>query len=74
MFLGVENILETIVTKLPPPVIDESSKGQILRALIFDSYYDSYRGVVVFFRVVNGEIRKGDKVRFMNSAMEYEVQ
>jgi len=44
-----------------------------LRALIFDSYYDSYRGVVVFFRVVDGEVKKGDKIRFMNSQMEYEV-
>lgn len=44
-----------------------------LRALIFDSYYDAYRGVVVFFRVVDGEIRKGDKIRFMNSGVEYEV-
>jgi len=61
------------VRNLPSPTIDESPKGGILRALIFDSYYDSYRGVVVFFRVVNGEIKKGDKVRFMNSGMEYEV-
>lgn len=68
--LGIENILESIVTNLPPP------KGDLkkpLRALIFDSYYDSYRGVVVFFRVVDGEIRKGDKIHFMNSRMEYEV-
>lgn len=71
--LGVDQILETIVQRLPPPTIDNSSKGGILRALIFDSYYDSYRGVVVFFRVVSGEIKKGDKVRFMNSEMEYEV-
>lgn len=61
--LGIEDILEAIVTKLPPPEADSS---KTLRALIFDSYYDAYRGVVVFFRVVDGEVRKGDKVRFMN--------
>ena len=68
--LGIEEILESVVTNLPPP---RGSKEKTLRALIFDSYYDSYRGVVVFFRVVDGEVRKGDKVRFMNSGMEYEV-
>ena len=68
--LGIEDILEAIVRVLPSPVADNTIP---LRALIFDSYYDSYRGVVVFFRVVDGEVKKGDKVRFMNSAMEYEV-
>lgn len=69
--LGVDNILESIVLQLPPPRVNPNQST--LRALIFDSYYDSYRGVVVFFRVVDGEIKRGDKVRFMNSAMEYEV-
>lgn len=55
---------------LPAPVADSTLP---LRALIFDSYYDAYRGVVVFFRVVDGEVRKGDKIRFMNSGIEYEV-
>jgi len=68
--LGVEDILESIVVNLPAPQSDSTLP---LRALIFDSYYDSYRGVVVFFRVVDGEVKKGDKVRFMNSGMEYEV-
>jgi GTP-binding protein LepA len=68
--VGIEDILETIVATLPPP---EADCTKPLRALIFDSYYDSYRGVVVFFRVVDGEVKKGDKVRFMNSGMEYEV-
>ena len=44
-----------------------------LRALIFDSYYDNFRGVVVFFRVVDGTVKVGDQIRFMNSQMEYEV-
>ncbi len=68
--LNVDNILQTIVDKLPPPRGDPKAP---LQALIFDSYYDTYRGVVVMFRVVNGEIRKLDKIRFMNSKMEYEV-
>ena len=68
--LGVEDILEAIVHTLPAPKADSSLP---LRALIFDSYYDAYRGVVVFFRVVDGEVRKGDKIRFMNSGIEYEV-
>ena len=68
--LGVEDILEAIVHRLPPPKADSSKQ---LRALIFDSYFDTYRGVIVFFRVVDGEIRRGDKIRFMNSGVEYEV-
>jgi hypothetical protein len=68
--LGIEDILEAIVHTLPAPIADSSLP---LRALIFDSYYDAYRGVVVFFRVVDGEVRKGDKIRFLNSGFEYEV-
>ena len=68
--LGIEDILEEIVRSLPPPKADSS---KTFRALIFDSYYDAYRGVVVFFRVVDGTVKKGDKVFFMNSKMEYEV-
>lgn len=68
--LGVDEILEAIVHKMPPPSGDCNKP---LRALIFDSYYDTFRGVVVFFRVVDGTVKTGDKIRFMNSAMEYEV-
>lgn len=68
--MGIVNVLESIVEYCPPPVVDTTKD---LRALIFDSYYDSYRGVVVFFRVVDGEVRKGDKIRFMNSGKDYEV-
>jgi GTP-binding protein LepA len=68
--IGIEDILESIVHKLPAPKANDSKS---LRALIFDSYYDAYRGVVVFFRVMDGEIRKGDKIRFMASGIEYEV-
>lgn len=68
--VGIDDILESIVLNLPSP---NGDLNKPLRALIFDSYYDSYRGVVVFFRVMDGQIRKGDKIHFMNSRMEYEV-
>jgi GTP-binding protein LepA len=68
--LGVDDILESIVHRMPAP---DADCDKPLRALIFDSYYDTYRGVVVFFRVVDGTVKLGDKVRFMNSSMEYEV-
>eukprot|EP01041_Mallomonas_annulata_P007285 gene7285-14861_t len=68
--IGIEDILEAIVARLPPP---RGNQAKPLRALIFDSYYDSYRGVVVFYRVIDGEVKKGDTIRFMNSGVEYEV-
>lgn len=66
--LGVQEILEAIVKKVPPP---QDNADKPLRALIFDSYYDTYRGVVVYFRVIDGTIKKGDKVLFMASQKEY---
>ena len=73
--IGIEDILEAIVTKVPPPAIVEPSDGEEvpLRALIFDSYYDPYRGIVVFFRVVDGEIKTGDKIHFLASGAQHEV-
>lgn len=68
--IGIDDILESIVQKVPPPVADIDKP---FRALIFDSYYDAYRGVIVFFRVVDGQVKKGDKVRFMASGAEHEV-
>ncbi|GAX09649.1 hypothetical protein FisN_19Lh113 [Fistulifera solaris] len=68
--IGIEDILESIVQKVPPP---PAATGGPFRALIFDSYYDAYRGVIVFFRVVDGEINSGDKVRFLASAAEHDV-
>lgn len=68
--IGIEDILESIVQLVPPP---PAATGGPFRALIFDSYYDPYRGVVVFFRVVDGAVAKGDKVRFLASAAEHEV-
>jgi GTP-binding protein LepA len=68
--IGIDEILESIVHLVPPPQDTVSEK---LRALIFDSYYDSYRGVVVYFRVVDGKVKKGDRIRLMASGKEYEV-
>lgn len=68
--IGISEILESIIHLVPPPP-DNTDKP--LRALIFDSYYDAYRGVIVYFRVMDGSVRKGDKVRLMASHKEYEI-
>jgi elongation factor 4 len=68
--VGIDEILESIVYLVPPP---KDTVDQPLRALIFDSYYDSYRGVIVYFRVMDGTVRQKDKVRLMASGKEYEV-
>jgi GTP-binding protein LepA len=68
--VGVPEILEQIVAKVPPPRGKEDAP---LRALIFDSWYDTYRGAVVMFRVVDGSVKKGDVIKFMATKGEYEV-
>jgi GTP-binding protein LepA len=68
--IGIDAILEAIVKHVPPP---PEATGGPFRALIFDSYYDTYRGIVVFFRVIDGSLSTGDKVRFLASAAEHEV-
>ncbi len=68
--VGVPEILEQIVRKVPAPKGDPNGP---LRALIFDSWYDSYRGAVIMVRVVDGTVRKGDKVRFLATKRDYEV-
>ncbi|MEM7770741.1 MAG: translation elongation factor 4 [Cyanobacteria bacterium P01_E01_bin.6] len=68
--IGVPEILESIVYLVPPP---SETVEEPLRALIFDSYYDAYRGVIVYFRVMDGTLTKGDRVRLMASGKEYEV-
>lgn len=67
---GVPDVLEAIVKLLPPPAGNPDAP---LKALIFDSWYDSYQGVVTLFRVVDGSIKLGDKIRLMNTGREYEV-
>lgn len=68
--IGVPDVLEKIVELIPPP---EGSDEAPLQALIFDSYYDSYRGVVALIRVKNGTVKKGDKILLMQANKEYEV-
>lgn len=68
--IGVPDILEAIVQKVPPPA---DTTNDPFRALIFDSYYDAYRGVIVYFRVVDGQVKKGDKVYLMASGKEYQI-
>lgn len=69
--IGIDEILEAIVERIPPP------KGNVdapLRALIFDSVFDSYRGVIVYIRVFDGVLRENDKIYFMATDMAYDVE
>src|SRR6478752_4462877 len=66
--LGVHEILKAIVDRIPAPVGDPDAP---LQALIFDSVFNSFRGIVAYFKVVNGEIRKGDKVKFVATEKQY---
>jgi len=68
--LGIDDVLKAIVEKIPCPEGDEDAP---LRALIFDSYYDSYKGVICYIRVKEGTIKKGMKIKLMASKKEYEV-
>jgi len=68
--INIEEVLEAIVKHIPPPTGDEESS---LRALIFDSYYDSYRGVVAYVRVKEGTVKSGDKILMMATGKKFEV-
>ena len=68
--MGVPEILEAIVERIPAPTGDPDAP---LQALIFDSVYNSYKGVIGYFKVVNGSIRKGDKVKFVSTDREYDA-
>ncbi len=65
---GVEDILNAVVERIPHPVGDEQAP---LQALIFDSVFNSFRGIIAYFKINNGVIRQGDKVKFFNTGMEY---
>jgi GTP-binding protein LepA len=69
--VGVPDILEAIVRDIPAP---RGSADAPLKALIFDSWYDSYRGVIVLFRVIDGTIKPGMKIRFLNTGRDYQVE
>ncbi|NLN82648.1 MAG: GTP-binding protein, partial [Clostridiales bacterium] len=68
--INIEAVMEAIVKQIPPP---GGNDEEPLRALIFDSYYDSYRGVIVYFRVVSGVVRVDDTVRMMATGAEFDV-
>ncbi|XEC96790.1 translation elongation factor 4 [Paenibacillus tarimensis] len=68
--IGIKEILEQVVTKVPAP---EGDPDKPLKALIFDSHYDAYKGVIVYVRVMDGSIKAGNKIRFMATGAEFEV-
>ncbi len=66
--IGIDDILEAIIDRIPAPKGNEEAP---LQALIFDSVFNSFRGIIVYYRVVNGTIKKGDKVKFVHTGKEY---
>lgn len=68
--IGIEDVLENIVANVPAPSGDESKP---IKALIFDSYYDNYKGVIIYARVFDGKVKKGDMIKMMNTDKKYEV-
>jgi len=69
---GIDKLLKEIIEKIPPPKVEEK-KDLPLKALIFDSFYDDYRGVVAAVRVTDGSLKKGDKIKFMGTGATAEV-
>lgn len=69
--MGIDRILEEIVNRIPPPPGDPDAP---LQALIFDSIFNSFRGIIAYFRIVNGTIRKGDRVKFVSTGHEYNAE
>ncbi len=68
---GVDRIFETVVQKISPPVSEQEDR---FKALIFDSHYDPFRGIIVHFRIFDGRIRKGDRILFMSNEAQYKVE
>lgn len=68
--LGIQEVLERILTAIPPP---KEPEDDILRALVFDSHYDNYRGVMVYIRVISGEIKKGSLIKMLATNKNFEV-
>jgi len=67
---GIIDVLELVVKSIPPPTGDENAP---LKAMVFDSYYDAYKGVIVYVRIKEGSVRTGDKIRFMATGAEFDV-
>ena len=68
--LGIDDVLESVVTMMPPPEGDEEEP---LQALIFDSFYDNYRGAICYVRIVSGKVRAGMRIRMMNTGASFDV-
>jgi len=68
--LGVDKVLEAIVTRIPSPAGDPDAP---LQALVFDSVFNSFRGIIVYYRILQGSIKKGDKIKFVSTSQEYEA-
>ncbi|WP_374049882.1 MULTISPECIES: translation elongation factor 4 [unclassified Sedimentibacter] len=68
--INIDHVLEAVVKQIPPPAGDENDP---LKALVFDSYYDSYRGVVAFLRIKEGTVKKGDKIKMMSTGKTFDV-
>jgi GTP-binding protein LepA len=68
--IGIEEILEAIVERIPAP---KGKPDEPLQALIFDSVFNSFRGVIVYFRILNGRIKKGEKIKFVSTGEEYDA-
>jgi len=68
--IGIKDILERVVQRVPPP---EDLNDKPLRALVFDSWFDSYQGVIILVRLVEGSIKKGERIKFMETGADYEV-
>lgn len=66
--LGIQNILNAVISRIPAPVGNVAAP---LQAMIFDSVFNSFRGIIAYFRVLNGSLKKGDKVKFVNTGKEY---
>jgi GTP-binding protein LepA len=69
--MGIDKILEDIINRIPPPAGDPDAP---LQALIFDSIFNSFRGIIAYFKIVNGTVRKGDRVKFMSTGHEYNAE
>lgn len=68
--IGIQDILDAIIDRIPSPKGDVAAP---LQALIFDSVFNSFRGIIIYYRVINGTIKKGDKIKFINAQKEYEA-
>jgi GTP-binding protein LepA len=68
--IGIEEILQAVVEFVPPPKVDRVNP---LRALVFDSYFDAYMGIITYVRIMDGEVKQGDRIRFMENQKVYDV-